>query len=186
MLEQGFALGRDEIARDPLAWAGLVGRKLARMWSGAARGFGGYALPVGMSGVRPPVDFVIAQGVWPALFELLVLGACLAGVGLAWRRAALWPWLLLLATRVLTVALFFGYARQGALLLPVIAILLALVLDRCWSKVMLWCCVAVLTGLWVMEGVRLLNPPAVFVDGTELRGIDPFVRSDGAHRIEFR
>ena len=44
-------------------------------------------------------------------------------------RPAAQPWLLFLASKLAVAVLFYGYARQGATTIPVMAILLALVAE---------------------------------------------------------
>jgi len=118
----GYSLGFAELAADP--W-GAAGRIAAKMWhaaEGATGGLSGYALPIGLSGERRPVDFVTATGAWSNAWRALLL--VVAAIGL-WRlrgEQALHPLLVFAGLRLVTVAAFFGYARQGALCLPVVAI----------------------------------------------------------------
>src|SRR4029450_4922134 len=46
------------------------------------------------------------------------------------RRAGLALWLAFAAQKVVGTVLFFGYARQGAVVIPVVAVLCALALER--------------------------------------------------------
>lgn len=131
-LARGWDLGLAEIAADPAGWLGRCATKLRWFWQGAATGFGAGAWPLGRGGVRRSVDLVTAEGWWPATFRLLLLAATVAGLRLAHRRApfATRCWLWFAAAKVLTTLLFFGYARQGALLVPLVALAIALLLDR--------------------------------------------------------
>src|SRR4029079_13933842 len=99
-------------ASDPRAFAVLVARKLAVFWSGAALGFTGYDLPLGLGARRRRVDVVVPQWRVAVAWALLMLLAAAAGLVAAWRRPALHPWLLLPLSQLLVTAAFFGYARQ--------------------------------------------------------------------------
>lgn len=120
-----FILHGDEMAarwawENPGAALRLLGRKWALFFSAWKLGWTQWDLPGGLSGVRRPVDvFVPDSGlaVWlgaPLAFLGLVL--CLGTPG-APRR---WAFVVLLATSVGLIAtgLFFGYVRQGLLVLP--------------------------------------------------------------------
>ena len=120
-----FLLHGDEMAarwawENPGAALRLLGRKWALFFSAWKLGWTQWDLPGGLSGVRRPVDvFVPDSGlaVWlgaPLAFLGLVL--CLGTPG-APRR---WAFVVLLATSVGLIAtgLFFGYVRQGLLVLP--------------------------------------------------------------------
>lgn len=119
------------IAGHPLAWLSLVARKLAIAWSGAAPTLGGFGLPLGLSGERRAVDLTVAVGPWATGWRLLVLAACAAGLRAA-RGRGLGPWLLLGVSQAAVTALFFGYARLGAIAAPTVLLLLALSLER-WA-----------------------------------------------------
>lgn len=122
------------IASAPGDWIALVGAKLAHAWRGASTGIGGYALPLGPSGTRRPVDLVTDEGTLGNAWSVVLLGLAGAGLVLARRGGlapgALTPWLLLLVLRFGLAAVFYGYARQGALALPAVALLVACALDR--------------------------------------------------------
>lgn len=118
----GSQKGWAEIAADRGAALARVGTKLWHAVEGAVGGIGGYALPIGLSGERRQVDLVTATSGWSDVWRLLVLGAAAFGL---WRlrgcRGA-WPLLAFAATKVAVVAVYFGYARQGALCVPVVAL----------------------------------------------------------------
>lgn len=129
-LVHGYRDGFAELAADPAGGARRIARKLWLTAAGAAPGLGGYALPIGLSGTRPQVDMVIADGAFAQLWRAAVLAVGAAGL---WRlRGAPWflPWLLFAATRLAIAAAFFGYARQGALLAPLVALGVAQLLPR--------------------------------------------------------
>ena len=186
LVNHGYARGLAWIAADPLAFASRALAKLGRFWTGAAHGFGATAFPVGLGGVRHAVDLVVAEGWWAWTWRVLVLGACLAGVGFAWsRRAATAPWLFWLATKLVVTIAFFGYARQGASCAPVVAILVALVLDRLRVGRTL---AAVACGLVLALGAwRVLDPGVVMVDGADASAGDPWPAEQyRERRVELR
>lgn len=118
----GYSRGFAEIAADP---AGAASRVLTKLWhgvEGATGGIGGHALPIGLSGERRPVDFVTATGVWADAWRALVLVVAAAGLWSLRRAPALWPLFAFAVVRGLVLAAFFGYARQGALCAPLVAI----------------------------------------------------------------
>ena len=186
IINHGYALGITNIQTSPGSWVALVCKKLARFWAGAATGIGGYALPIGMSGVRHRVDVVVAEGWWPWVWRSLVLAVCVFGAMTGWRRPAVQPWLWWIAIRVLVVVLFFGYARQGILIAPSVAILCALVIDRFWSQTTARVCLAVVIITPALEVYRYLSHPIIVQDGEELQGIDPSARLHEDRRIELR
>lgn len=186
ILNSGYSLGISNILASPGQWLGLVFAKLTRFWAGAASGLGGYALPIGMSGIRHRVDVVTAVGWWAWTWRLLMLGICVFGVAISWRRPEVQPWLGWIAVRVILVVLFFGYARQGILISPSVAVLVALVLNRFWSTALGRICVAVLCAIPALEVYRYSSPPTVVQDGDEIRGRDPTAGEHEDRRVEFR
>lgn len=108
-------------ARDhPGAALRLLGRKWGLFFSAWKLGWTQWDWPGGLKGLRRPVDVFVPDSGWAVW-----LGAPLALVGLvlcmttpgAPRR---WAWLVVLVTGVGLAAtgLFFGYVRQGLLVLP--------------------------------------------------------------------
>ena len=128
------------------------------------------------------MDLVVPQGPLAAAWSLLVLGGCVAGVVAGRHRPALAPWLAFLASKVATTVLFFGYARQGALVTPVVALLLALAAARWvrplaarWTGGRLPLVIALVLALPVaVEAVRWLREPQVTIDGQAAGPVDPF------------
>jgi hypothetical protein len=108
-----------------------------------------------------------------------------AGIVFAARRVALVPWLLFLGTRLAVTLLFFGYARAGATAIPVIAILLALAVER-WLHVrpsrLAFAALAI--GV-TLEAARFVSRPGVSIDGSPVRATDTLSPAEHAeHRIE--
>ncbi len=138
-LLHGDALAWAWIRSHPSAFVRLVGRKWLRLSEALTLGFTQWNWPGGLVGTRHPVDvFVPDQRPLPWLLVPLLL----FGLGLAWRapgwRAPGWRapdgprrWailvLLLTSVSLTTTALFFGYVRQGLLILPFWLTLVALV-----------------------------------------------------------
>lgn len=200
IVNHGYALGRQWITANPSAAARLFAAKLNRFWNGAALGFGGYNLPLGLSGVRQPVDLVVPKD---ATVPMLWRGALLvaAGIGLwsglrrrrdvpepagsapGWVELA--PWLCFGASKLVVTLLFFGYARQGATAMPVLALLVALAVtagvrrahpSRSEEATRRWR-LAVLTvalGLLAFEGQRYAAPPTLWIDGVAAGTQDPW------------
>lgn len=186
ILNEGYSLGIATIFDSPGSWLGVVFEKLTRFWAGAASGLGGYALPIGMSGIRYRVDVVTAVGWWAWTWRLLVFGVCVVGVVRHWRRSEVQPWLLWIALRVILVVLFFGYARQGILIAPSVAILIALTLDGFWSKTLARLSIVVLCMIPALEVYRYIDKPTLTQDGSEIQGRDPSANGYQDRRIEVR
>ncbi len=177
LVNEGYALGVSWIVRDPWAFLRRAARKLAIFWSGASFGLTGYNWPLGLSGTRRAVDMV-APNLGPAgwVWSLFVLAV--AGLGLARGRGrpGLAPWIAFALTKVVVAVAFFGYARQGALLAPVLAILVALacepLLARPNVRVEVACGVLLAVALG-LEGLRWRIQPSVAVDGHVAGAQDP-------------
>lgn len=183
LFNEGYSLGWEWIRRNPGEFAHLAVRKLSIFWSGAAMGFTGWNLPPGLSGPRRAVDMVAPENDPVSIgWRFAVLAICAAGLAAAWRHAALGPWLLFLASKVAATVLFFGYVRQGALVIPVVAVLAGLAAER-WvparlaprdrGRVPRFAAAVLLIGIGV-EGARFFSRPLVQVDGLSAGEIDPF------------
>ncbi|MCA8954196.1 MAG: hypothetical protein KDE27_32105 [Planctomycetes bacterium] len=129
-LVHGYRDGLAEITADPAGALTRTATKLAHAAEGALPGLGGLALPIGLSGSRRPVDLVTADGTLAWLYRFALLAAAIAGLWRLRREPWLWPWLLFLASKLAVVVLFFGYARQGALCVPVVMLGVAALLER--------------------------------------------------------
>ncbi|MBL8751876.1 MAG: hypothetical protein JNK15_01140 [Planctomycetes bacterium] len=186
----GYARGFAELAADP--WGAMVrtAKKVWRGLGGATGGLGGAAMPIGLSGVRRPVDMVLAEGVWAGLWRVGVLGLALAGLWRMRRIDALWPLVAFAASRLFVVAAFFGHARFGVLCLPVVALGAVAMLHTFASRTgrerqLLRLGVAALVLLFALDLVRLRGVD-VEVDGR------PFTQAPGGdadhrtHTITFR
>jgi hypothetical protein len=178
LVNDGYSLGLRWIAAHRLDFARLAWRKLRLFWSGAALGATGYNLPLSASGTRRAVDLVApAEGRGAGLWQLALLALAVAGLPAAWRRPALHPWLLFLASKAAVTAAFFGYARHGALVAPLVALLAALAFEgrlaRLDERRFRRAVLAVALLLAGLEAARALHPPQVRLDGRPIAAGDP-------------
>jgi hypothetical protein len=185
----GYAKGWEWIRGHPSQYAGLLLKKLRIFWSGATLGFTGYNLPMGMSGIRRSVDLVVPRESPPVgAWRVAALFVCIAGVAASWRRGPLYPWFLFLLSKVVVVVLFFGYARVGATVAPVVLLLGALALEAyalpyvppAWrsgrqGRKHRITVAALAIGLAVtLEAARFATSPTIAIDGQIAGGTDPF------------
>ena len=180
-MNEGYGLGwRWLRARGPADALAHAGRKLRIFWSGAALGLTGWDLPLGLPRLRRAVDLAVPDPGWrTAAWSAVLLIGCSLGVAAAWRRPALYPWLFFAVSKLVVTAAFFGYARQGALVFPVVALLLGLAAARWIPAVrgarpdeVVRITALALAALLVVEGIRALRPPALAVDGRPLEAGD--------------
>ncbi len=199
LLADGYRVGWDSIRADPARFAKLVARKLVIFWSGAALGFGGWNAPLGLSGVRAPVDLVVPARGWVATtWRMAVLVLVCIGAATGPRRRALAPWIAYLASKLVITAAFFGYARFGATVVPVIALLAsrgcgalaARAAPRLTARVsriraLPW--VAVMFAFVVMsaEALRCRHAPVLYLDEREVTSTSPFP-ADDSHALLLR
>jgi hypothetical protein len=196
LFNEGYSLGWEWIRENPGEFARLAARKISIFWSGAAMGLTGWNLPLGLSGLRRAVDMVTPEpGAVATVWRVALALVCAAGLAAGVRRAALAPWLLFLASKVAVTVLFFGYARQGAVVVPVVALLTGLAVER-WvlaraarpagSRVPRFAIAVLLAGVG-LEAARLFAKPAVSIDGRVAGATDPFPADDHrGRRIEVR
>ncbi|HEV7667417.1 MAG TPA: glycosyltransferase family 39 protein [Thermoanaerobaculia bacterium] len=126
-LLHGDRMAWEWIRENPAAFGRLVLRKWARFFGALRLGWTQWNQPGGLRGTRGAVDVFLPDGsgaLWlTAPLALIGLALCLATPG-GPRR---WALLVLLLTGVGLTAtgLFFGYARQGLLYLPLWNVLIA-------------------------------------------------------------
>lgn len=186
LVNEGYRVGLAHIAADPARFGSLAARKLAIFWSGAASGLTGYGVPAGAAGIRRAVDMVAPDG-WPAaVFAIALLAVCVWGALLARGRAAIVPWLLFLASKLAVTIAFFGYARQGAAVVPVVALLVALAFlraTRAWPPARTRnALAAAAAACLLLEGARFLFPPSLSIDGRPVTRGDPFPMAEQRDR----
>jgi hypothetical protein len=166
-VNHGYRLGLDWLADHPSAALSLAWRKLVHFARGALTGLGGYAVPMGLSGTRARVDFVTADGPIATAWRSCLLILALLGLASAVRQPGSWPWLLWAFTKIATALCFFGYARQGALCVPVVALGIGLLGARLPPR-------AGRLGLGLLllfvlvEIARTIAAPAITIDGEAL------------------
>lgn len=188
-LAQGTRFGLAEIAADPVGWLGRCAVKLQHAWQGAATGLGSLGAPMGLSGVRRQVDLVVADTRAATAWRLLLLAAAAFGVSTARASFAMRCWLAFAVAKLATVLLFFGYARQGALLVPLVGLGAGLAWDRVASLVpqrlhrsLAWS----LCALFVLgEIARLVTAVTPTVDGTPFDPTAPTAPDFTERRIHF-
>jgi len=161
LLVHGYRHGFAEIQQDPAGALSRIGTKLVYGLQGATGGIGGYAVPLGLSGERRAVDLVTAEGAWATIWRVSVVTLALLGLWVLRRETWLQAWLVFALTKFAVVAAFFGYSRQGALCIPVLAIGLAVIVDRKLLPRLPWLGRAhlgtvVLTAILVLELFRCL------------------------------
>jgi hypothetical protein len=190
----GYAIGWRWIREHPADYLRLAWHKLRIFWAGAALGFTGTNLPLGLAGLRRSADLVVPHGAAASAWQLAMLAAGGAGIAAGWRRSALIPWLLLLASKVAVTLAFFGYARQGALLIPVVCLLVALAAERFIPplraadsaggrlKLVRGLAGAALLMLG-LETIRFISPPSIWIDGQPAGPRDPIPIDQHRDRI---
>lgn len=176
----GYRLGFAEILADPAAASARIAGKLRHALAGATGGLGGHALPIGLSGERLPVDMVVATGIWAATWRVLLLAAALFGLWRLRRVRLSWALWAFAIARFAVIAAYYGYARFGALCVPLVALGVAAVvhaaLGRLWrgdaDRAALWLGAVLMVLLSALEIVRV-DTVAAAVDGR------PWIRAAG-------
>jgi hypothetical protein len=175
----GYRLGMEAILADPRRALGLVGAKLWITWSGAAHGFGGHALPLGAAGLRRRVDLTVAEGAVATAWRIAGLLLLVLGCARARRCRAAWPWLAWLASALVVSAAFFGYARQGAMALPAVAVVWGIGLapwcaDPRRARIAFRLGIAAALLVLGVELVRFAFPPVLRVDSAPAGRVEPW------------
>jgi hypothetical protein len=140
LYNDGYAVGLEYIRADPGAWLALLGRKLLRFEAGVTGGMGLTNAPIGRTLTRWPVDLA-ARPARPSTWTVQPIRTSIAADALWWRLPLLglavigairlvpdrraWPWLLIIASKLVVTAAFYGYVRQSASILPAFAVLIA-------------------------------------------------------------
>jgi len=199
IVNHGYRLGWDWILHHPADYLSLAMSKLHNFWAGVTLGFTGYNLPLGISGVRGVVDLVVPEeGAGVTLWRWAALALFILALWAGRREEALLPWLLLLATKVITTVAFYGYAREGAVVIPVFALLLGLLAARGLPRLrpstgrthflprvrswLLASCVLALV-LFAIEAYRWISEPVVTLDGLEVGAVEPFPGAEYQQRL---
>ena len=198
-INDGYSLGWQWIRNNPVGAAELVTNKFERFWSGVTMGFTGYSFPVGVSGIRNSVDIVVAEPdlglrIWQTAGLLILL----SGLWVGRKNKSLYPWLMLLATKLATTVLFYGYAREGVVVFPIFALLLALVVTRLLSlyssnnsavidrsqHVYRVGALLLLAFLIAVESFRFISAPTIRLDDIRVGQVEPFAPLESEpHRL---
>lgn len=162
----GDELARAWIAEHPGEFARLVLRKWRLYFGALDLGWTQWNLPGGRSGVRRPVDVFVPDRRWGGF---LLAGLTLTGALLAFRGDPKSRRFVVLAASLTVaslavIALFFGYARLGLILLPLWLVLAAVALARLGRFV------RIMPGLAVGRARRLGLAVVVVLAGVELYG----------------
>ena len=172
--------GRPSVTAGRLARA--VRPQAAHLLVGRGAGRDRIQPAAGMSGLRRTVDLVVPEGALASTWSAIVLAACGLGLYAGRNRPALLPWLAFVASKLLVTLLFFGYARQGAMTAPVVALLAALAIER-WALPLASrlparraaaLAVIVAAAPVLLEGARWATGPEVSIDGRAVGAGDPF------------
>ena len=119
-LLHGDEMAWDFIRQEPAAFGRLVLKKWKLYFGSARLGWTQWNFPGGLAGLRRPVDIFVPYS--SAAMAWILGPAFLGWILCLWRPGSERRWgllvLLLTATSLWVAALFFGYARQGLLLLP--------------------------------------------------------------------
>lgn len=126
----GYRVGLRWILDHPAQFVRDSARKLAHFWEGAASGLGPTGLPAGLAAPRRVDVAAHRPGPIAVVWQVAFLALVVAGAWRAGRLPALAPWWIYLASKLAATVLFFGYARQGALAVPVVALLAVLAFVR--------------------------------------------------------
>jgi hypothetical protein len=161
-------------------------------------GFTGYNLPLGLAGTRGVVDMVVPdERTAVSLWRWACLVILLLGLWTGRCEPALVPWLLLAGTKLVTTVGFYGYAREGAVLIPVFALLAALLVMRglprlAWYPIRFetaadtgkWLRLSLLAALFLLavEGGRWFSGPVILLDGQQAGLVEPFPATEYRER----
>ncbi len=191
MVTDGYRLGWQWIGTHTGEWLRLAVARLEIAWSGAALGWTGRGLPWRLAGQRRAVDLTVPGGGGFAVWRWVLLAVCLVGIWFGRRQRLLYLWQLFAAGKLVATAGFFGYARHGATLIPVVAALAAVAVTGLAARagieplsarrtLRIAALIAVL-GLGI-EGHRYLRPPTLTLDGREIGRRDPFPPGEHVNR----
>ncbi len=179
LFNDGYRLGWATILAHPTDAARRVAARLDILWQGASMGWTGYGVPWGLEGPRRAVDLAVPEGRVFNAWRILLLVACAVGLWRLRRSRHLAPWLLLAATKVLATVFFFGYARHGAALVPVVTLLAGSALCRV-GRLELVPVRKLLSVAGVVAAIALgtelahwASPPALEIDGVSITRGDP-------------
>jgi len=174
----GYADGLDVLFEDLSAGLEMTVAKIWRGLRGATSGVGGFDFPAMGPFVRARVDQAVSSGMAAGLWSCALLALSVFGL---WRGRdrlqRLMPLLWWGVSTLVVLAAFFGYARLGALLIPLVGVCLGLAVEplairnpRLMSRLGLGLLVAVLAA----ECVRWSRGVTLAVDGAHVGTVEPW------------
>lgn len=179
LYNHGYAMGWVYIRDDFGGWLRLVGKKLSRFADGATLGFTARNLPLGLSGVRQPVDLITPLSGHAGWWKAAVILSIVAGVVVGAARRTGGVWMVIIIYKLIVTALFYGYARQAVSILPAFFFFAALFVDQLirWAEALLpvplrWQRVIGLAVVLTVLGVDVYasrHAPVMRVDGSHER-----------------
>lgn len=126
LYQDGYGIGLRYLFEHPRDAAMLMGRKLRCFAAGLTLGLTPFNWPLGLDGIRPPVDQLTSPPSRALPWSILLLGFGIAGAVACMRRRNGAVWLLIVVYKLLVALAFYGYARQAASILPAFFVLVAL------------------------------------------------------------
>ena len=199
-INHGYSLGWQWIRNNPGDAAALLIRKFDLFWRGVTMGYTGYGFPVGISGMRNAVDLVVPepdlkQRVWQTTAFLILL----AGLWVGRKNKNLYPWVMLLTTKLVTTTMFYGYAREGVVVFPIFALLLALLVSRALSlyssnsnlfidggrRACRLGALLILGSMIAVESIRFISAPTIWLDSSKVGVVEPYAPLESEpHRLK--
>jgi hypothetical protein len=174
LVNHGYAVGWASIRSDPARWTRLATEKARRFIDGATLGLFPSDWPHAAPHIRQPIDVAVPMRGDAPWWNALMLTAMGVGAAVALRVRGGGALLTVLAYRVLVVVAFYGYARHGASIGPVLCTLVGLAAQWCVARVGRIERVAThrpalrragfgaAALLFVMAGLSAWNPPVWF------------------------
>ncbi|HKQ47794.1 MAG TPA: glycosyltransferase family 39 protein [Phycisphaerae bacterium] len=129
LYQEGYAVGMRYLLDHPRDAVELFYKKLLFFAEGASQGFTVWNFPLGVEGIRRPVDQLTAPITNHKIWATFILTFVAAGIALALRRRITSFWLTIIAYKLIIAIAFFGYARQAVSILPVFYVFAAVALD---------------------------------------------------------
>jgi hypothetical protein len=134
LYNDGYAVGLRHIFDDPGRWARLAATKLTIFFEGACQGISAENWPLGRTGVRRAVDqFTADVGAAAVAWRVTLAALFILGLTSAALRRGGTVWMLVIAAKVVVAVLFYGYARQGASIIPAFAVFFGIGADTALS-----------------------------------------------------
>jgi hypothetical protein len=135
LVNHGFEVGWKSIRSDPARWLVLVGEKMRRFVDGITLGLFPSDWPHGAPHVRHAIDVAVPlRGDAPWWNTLVLLGVGV-GVIVALRTPMGGVLVTVLLYRALVIIAFYGYARHGASIGPILFALVGVAVQSCAARI---------------------------------------------------